>query len=157
MNKMRNTRLIADRNISQAVISECIHSSDADGLLISTLRIRRNENTGVLCPQATGSPDVTSDVPESLPLRRKIITASRNPEKYGIIFKKLLGFDKQNRRFGRIIAFHQHIDQQISFKSTFRESAMNGTIFEWHLGWGRLLEKVSSATGTLDPPELCLC
>lgn len=67
-------------------MSQCAHSSDASRFLSTSKSGSRDEEAGVFAPEATLLPLAAGGIEENLELSGKVPVASRNTEKYAIIF-----------------------------------------------------------------------
>lgn len=83
--KERECSLVAERNVEETVVGEGAHGSDSSGLLATTEGTGRDEETGVLAPEATSSPDATGAVPEGLPLGGEVAVAGGDTQKESIV------------------------------------------------------------------------
>lgn len=83
--------LIAEGNVDEAVVSQSAHGSKSSRLLATTLGTGGNEETSVLAPEATGSPDAAGLIPESLPLGREVTVTGRNTEQNRVEGKQVRG------------------------------------------------------------------
>lgn len=58
--------LVSEGDVDNTVVSERGHGSDGGGFLSSSLSSSGHEQTSVLAPESSGSPETTSLVPEGL-------------------------------------------------------------------------------------------
>ena len=105
--------LVTQRDIDHAVMSEGAHGSKASGLLTTALSTSGDEETSVLAPVATGGPDSTGGIPESLPLSREVTIAGGDTEQNTVILRELLGSDGRVLGLGRGV----HLGQNLLRKS----------------------------------------
>lgn len=83
--------LVAQRDVEEAVVSEGAHGSNGGRLLATTEGTGGDEQTGVLAPEATSSPDTAGAVPEGLPLSGEVTVTGRDTEENGIILEEVVG------------------------------------------------------------------
>lgn len=86
----RESVLVAQGNVGDAVVGQSAHGSKGSGLLTTTESAGGDEETGVLAEEATGSPDLARLVPEGLPLGGEVAVTSGDTEEEGIVLKELL-------------------------------------------------------------------
>jgi hypothetical protein len=99
--------LVAEGNVDEAVMSESAHGSKSSRLLATTLGTGGDEETSVLAPVATGGPDATGLVPESLPLGREVTVTGRDTEQNGIVCKEFRGLNNRVIGLGRSVHLGQ--------------------------------------------------
>lgn len=101
--------LVAERDVDETVVSEGAHGRKSSGLLTTTLGTGGDEETGILAPVATGSPDSTGLVPESLPLGREVTVTGGDTEENSIILEQSLGLDDGVAGLGRSVHLSQDL------------------------------------------------
>lgn len=107
--QLAENRLVAERDVDQAVVSKGAHGSKGSRLLATAQGGGRDEETGILAPVATGGPDAAGLVPESLPLGGEVTVASGDTDEDGIVFEENLGFGNRVRGFGGSVHFGQDL------------------------------------------------
>lgn len=108
--------LVAQRDVEETVVSKGAHGSKGSGLLATTGGTGRDEETSILAPVATGSPDTSGLVPEGLPLGGEVTVASGDTEEDGIVLQEGIGLRNGVARLGRGV----HLGQDL-----IRESLSN--------------------------------
>lgn len=76
---------ITEGNVDDAVVGEGGDGVLSSGLLTTTLRSGRDEDTSHLAPEATGSPLLAGHVPEGLPLGGEVSVTGGDTQKEGIV------------------------------------------------------------------------
>jgi len=74
-------RPVSQRNVDESMMGKSRHSSNSGRLLAATQKCSRNEQAGVLAPEASLYPLLASLIPESLELGREVSIASRNTKR----------------------------------------------------------------------------
>lgn len=97
----REGGLVAQRHVEEAVVGEGAHGGNGSRLLATTEGTGGDEETGVLAPVATGSPDGAGLVPEGLPLGREVAVAGGNTEQDGIVLEEVIGLSNRVAGLGR--------------------------------------------------------
>lgn len=100
--------LVAERNVNEAVVSESAHGGKSSRLLTTTLGTGGNEETGILAPEATASPNATGLVPEGLPLGREVAVAGRDTEQYSIKGEEVGGLNDGVASLSRSVHLSQN-------------------------------------------------
>lgn len=81
--------LVAQRDVDETVVGEGAHGGQSSALLATTGGTSGDEETSVLAPVATGSPDGAGLVPECLPLSGEVTVASGDTEEDGIVLQEV--------------------------------------------------------------------
>ena len=85
------------------MVDEGAHGRNGSGLLATAKGTRRDEDTNVFTPEATGGPDTARFVPEGLPLRREVSVAGGNTHEDGVVLEEGVGFSDGVVRLGRSV------------------------------------------------------
>lgn len=87
----REGGLVSQRNIDDAVVSQCAHTGKSSRFLATAGGAGGDENTSVFSPVATAAPNTAGFVPERFPLGGEVAISGWDSKEKSVVLEKLIG------------------------------------------------------------------